>query len=90
MQGPTKPVCRPDESCEEPAPGVVLEFRRSGRLNARVESTQSGAYSVTLRPGLYYVRASQTPLAKTLRPHTVRVPRGRIARVTFHLETKLQ
>lgn len=91
MKGPTKPVCRVDEPCEEPAAGVVLQFRRSGTpLVARVTTTRTGTYSVRLRPGLYAVKAAQTRLAKTLTPQTVRVPRGRVARVEFHLDTGIQ
>ena len=90
MKGPTKPVCRIDESCEAPAAGVVLQFRRSGTLVARATTTQTGTYSVRLRPGLYAVKASQTRLAKTLTPQTVRVLRGRVARVEFHLDTGIQ
>jgi hypothetical protein len=90
MKGPTKPVCRVDESCEAPAAGVVLQFRRSGTLVARATTTQTGTYSVRLRPGLYAVKAAQTRLAKTLTPQTVRVLRGRVARVEFHLDTGIQ
>ena len=90
MKGPTKPVCRVDESCEAPAAGVVLQFRRSGTLVARATTTQLGTYSVRLRPGLYAVKAAQTRLSKTLTPQTVRVPRGRVARVEFHLDTGIQ
>ena len=90
VKGPTKPVCRVDEPCEAPAAGVVLQFRRSGSLVARATTTQTGTYSVRLRPGIYTVKASQTRLAKTLTPTTVSVPRGRVARVEFHLDTGIQ
>ena len=90
MEGPTKPVCYVGDPCEKPAAGVVLEFRRSGVLLAKVRTTQTGTYSVRLRRGYYRVTATHTPLAKTLTPRIVKVPRGRIARIDFHLDTGIQ
>jgi hypothetical protein len=90
MQGPTKPICQVGDPCEEPAPGVILVFSRSGKVAGRAKSNQSGAYSLKLRPGRYYVRATHTPLAKTLKPTSIRVPRGRFSRITFHLDTGIQ
>ncbi|HKB19877.1 MAG TPA: hypothetical protein VKC65_02610, partial [Gaiellaceae bacterium] len=54
MRGPTTPVCY-DDSCEAPAKGLVLQFRRNGQITARVTTSQTGRYHVTLRPGLYAV-----------------------------------
>jgi hypothetical protein len=90
MEGPTRPVCHVGEPCEKPAAEVVLEFRRSGVLVARARTTQTGTYSVRLRRGYYRVRATHTPLAKTLTPCTVKVPRDRFARVDFHLDTGIE
>ena len=50
MRGPTQPVCRVDEPCEEPARGVKLVFSRSGKVVARATTNQKGWYRVTLRP----------------------------------------
>ena len=87
-RGPTMPVCRVGEPCEEPAVGVVLEFRRTGVLNARVKTGRAGAYTVRLRPGAYAVTTSPPRrVGSTLSPRVVRVPSGRLARVNFFLDT---
>jgi hypothetical protein len=91
MRGPTSPVCFETEPCEEPAAGVVLQFRRSGTLVARARAGPAGGYSVRLRPGLYAVRTGQVAHIGTgLTPDVVRVPRGRLARVVFHIDTGIQ
>jgi hypothetical protein len=91
MQGPTKPICRENEPCEEPARGVVLRFTRAGSVVARVRTSGRGTYSVRLRPGTYAVTTVPRRRVGTgLTPRTVRVPRGRIARRDFHLDTGLQ
>jgi len=90
MQGPTKPVCRSDDQCEEPARGIVLAFMRDGKVVAQVKTTSSGTYSVRLKPGSYTVRVPGRRVGTGLSPRIVRVPRGRIARVDFHLDTGLQ
>ena len=83
------PVCRTD-SCEEPASGVLLRFTRAGRVVTTVKSTSSGRYSVRLRAGTYRVKAVARPIGTGLAPRVVRVPRGRMARVDFHLDTGAQ
>jgi len=91
MRGPTSPVCFEAEPCEEPAAGVVLQFRRSGTLVTRARTGPAGGYSVRLRPGLYAVRTGQVAHVGTgLTPDAVRVPRGRLARVDFHVDTGIQ
>jgi hypothetical protein len=90
LQGPTKPVCLNDDPCEEPARGVLLQFTRDGKVVAEVKTTSSGAYSVRLRAGRYTVRAPRQRIGTGLTPKVVRVPRGRIARVDFHLDTGRQ
>ena len=82
-------VCRTD-SCEEPAGGVLLRFTRAGRVVTTVKSTSEGRYSVRLRAGLYRVKVPARPAGTGLAPHLVRVPRGRIAHVDFHLDTATQ
>jgi carboxypeptidase family protein len=82
------PVCRTD-SCEEPAAGVLLRFTRAGRVVTTVKSTSSGRYSVRLRAGTYRVKAPRA-VGAGLAPRVVRVPKGRIARVDFHLDTGTQ
>jgi hypothetical protein len=90
MRGPTKPVCEDPEPCEEPAVGVVLHFSQDGRVVARVRTVRGGRYSVRLRRGRYAVTTRIRRPGSGLTPRTVRVPRGRIARVDFHLDTGIQ
>jgi hypothetical protein len=90
MQGPTGPVCRSDDSCEEPAGGIFLQFRRGGRVVAEVKTTRAGRYTVRLRAGSYAVKTPRRRVGSGLTPRVVRVPRGRIARVDFHLDTGIQ
>ena len=89
LREPTAPVCR-DDPCEEPAPGVVLRFTRAGKVVAEVKTTSAGRYSVRLRAGSYGVKAPGRRVGTGLRPRIVQVPRGRIARVDFHLDTGIQ
>lgn len=89
MRGPTKPICRITEPCEEPAVGVVLQFRVGDRLVTSVRTGNEGRYKVRLRRGTYAVtRARRGP--GDLTPRTVRVPRGRMSRVDFHIDTGIQ
>jgi hypothetical protein len=90
MQGPTTPVCRADDPCEEPAVGVLLQFRRGGKVVAQVKTTGAGKYSVRLRASSYSVTAPSRRIGTGLTPRVVRVPRGRIAKVDFHLDTGIQ
>jgi hypothetical protein len=90
MQGPTTPVCRVDDSCEEPARGVLLQFKRADKVVAEVKTTRTGMYSVRLRAGSYSVRAPRRRIGTGLTPRVVRVPRGRIAKADFHLDTGIQ
>jgi hypothetical protein len=90
MQGPTKPVCHVDEPCEAPARGVLIQFSRNGKVAAEVKTTQTGRYAVRLQPGSYAVKAPKRRIGSGLTPRVVRVPRGRIAKVDFHLDTGIQ
>jgi hypothetical protein len=90
-RGPTTPVCQDSEPCEEPAPGVVLQFRRAGSLVAQTRTGSAGGYRVKLRPGTYAVTTPTRPRVGTgLTPRAARVPRGRVARVDFHIDTGIQ
>lgn len=89
MRGPTKPVCTETEPCEEPAVGVVLQFKQGGRVVAQVKTGRAGRYTVRLRRGRYAVTTPRRRVGTGLTPRTVRVP-GRLARVDFHLDTGLQ
>jgi hypothetical protein len=90
MQGPTRPVCHVGDPCEKPAGGVLLEFRRGGKVVAEVKTTSAGRYSVKLKAGSYAVKAPRRPVGTGLTPRVVRVFRGRIAKVNFHLDTGIQ
>jgi hypothetical protein len=90
MRGPTTPVCREAEPCEEPAAGVVLRFVRGNVVVARVKTGSAGGYRVKLRPGRYAVTTPRRGPGTGLTPRVVRVPSGRIARVDFFLDTGLQ
>lgn len=89
-RGPTTPVCREGEPCEEPAVGVVLEFRRTGVVKARVKTGRAGVYTVRLRPGAYAVTVSPRRVGTQLTPRVVRVPSGRLARVDFSIDTGIR
>jgi len=89
MRGPTTPVCHND-SCEVPAEGLVLQFRRNGLLKAQVKTTQTGTYRILLRPGTYAVTTPTLRPPQKLTPWLVRVPRGRVARVDLNVDTGLQ
>ena len=88
MRGPITPVC--DTSCEAPARGLVLQFRRDGKLKARVTTSRTGRYLVRLRPGTYAVTTPNLRPREQLTPQVVRVPRGRVEHVDLHLDTGLQ
>jgi hypothetical protein len=90
MRGPTMPVCRMNDPCEEPAVGIVLQFRRDGHVAAQVRTGRAGRYTVRLRRGRYAVTTLRRGPGTGLTPRTVRVPAGRLARVDFHLDTGIQ
>jgi hypothetical protein len=90
MRGPTSPVCRQDEPCEEPAAGVVLRFSRAGTVVARVKTGPKGGYAIRLGRGTYRVTTAHARLGGGLSPRLVSVPRGRVARVDFFLDTGIQ
>jgi len=88
MRGPTTPIC--DDSCEVPAKGLVLQFKRNGQIKAQVTTSRTGSYLVKLRPGRYAVTTPKLRPREQLTPHLVRVPRGRIGRLDLQLDTGLQ
>ena len=90
MESPTTPVCRSEDSCERPAKGLLLQFKRGGKVVAEVRTTQKGKYSVALKGGRYVVKAPKRRIGAGLTPKVVRVPQGRIAKVDFHLDTGIQ
>ena len=90
MRGPITPVCRVGVPCDAPAAGVVLVFSRSGRAVARTTTGRNGGYRLTLRPGRYGVTTARRGIGSGLTPRTVVVPRYRVARVDFKLDTGIR
>lgn len=90
MRGPTQPVCRVDEPCEEPARGVKLVFSRSGKVVARATTNQKGWYRVTLRPGRYAVTTGNPRVARNFSPKTAMVPKDRVKRMDFDIDTGIR
>jgi hypothetical protein len=90
MRGPIVPVCRADAPCDEPAANVVLLFTRFGRVVARTTTGRDGGYRLTLLPGKYGVRTTTRTLGSGLSPRIVTVPRYRVARVDFAIDTGIR
>jgi hypothetical protein len=91
MEGPITPVCKIGVPCERPVAGLVLEFKRAGRVVARVKTTAQGSYRVRLRAGTYAVTTTPPRRIGTgLTPKSVRVRKARMARRDFHLDTGLR
>jgi hypothetical protein len=90
MRGPTQPVCRVTEPCEEPARGVRLVFSRAGKVVARATTNQKGWYRVTLRPGRYAVSTQNPRVSKNLSPKSATVPTGSVKRVDFDIDTGIR
>ena len=90
MRGPTQPVCRVSDPCEEPAKGFTLVFSRAGKVIARTKTNQKGWYRVTLRPGRYEVRANNRVLSQGLWPRLATVPKYRVKRVDFDIHTGIR
>ena len=90
MRGPTQPVCRITEPCEEPARRVRLIFSRAGKVVARATTNQKGWYRVTLRPGGYAVTTQNPRVAKNLTPKRATVPKDRVKRLDFDIDTGIR
>jgi hypothetical protein len=90
MRGPTQPVCRVNEPCEEPAAGVRLVFYRSGKVVARARTNQKGWYGVTLRPGRYAVSTMNPRVAKNFTPKSAAVPKTGVKRQDFNIDTGIR
>ena len=89
-RGPTQPVCREGVPCEAPAANVVLRFSRSGLVVARATTGPKGGYRVLLAPGRYAVSTARRTIGVGLTPGAAAVPRGKIARLDFHLDTGIR
>lgn len=89
LEGPNAPICI-REPCWGPAPGVMLAFSQNGRVVARVTTNRKGQYRLSLRPGSYAVRTPRERFTKVPAPARARVPRGRVARVGFKIDSGIQ
>ena len=90
MRGPITPVCMVGVPCSKPAANVVLVFSRGGRVVARTTTRRDGGYRLTLQPGRYSVRTTIRTLGSGLSPRIVVVPRNRVGRVDFDLDTGIR
>jgi hypothetical protein len=90
-RGPTMPVCRVDDPCEEPAARVTIVFAQNGTEIARKKTTERGTYRVQLAAGVYSVRvAPPSRLGRTITPAHVRVLAGRMRTVRFSIDTGIR
>jgi hypothetical protein len=87
---PSRPVCIEGQPCSKPAPGVLIVFRRNGHVAARVTTRSDASYRQLLTPGTYAVVAPRYHFGAGVTPHTVRVPRGRIAHVDLEIDSGIQ
>ena len=77
--------------CDRPVGGLLLEFKRGDRVVARVRTTAKGTYRLTLRAGVYAVTTvPRRRIGTGLSPKIVRVPKARMGRRDFHLDTGLR
>ena len=63
---------------------------RAGRVVARTTTRQDGGYRLTLKPGRYSVRTKIRTLGSGLSPRIVVVPRNRVSRVDFDIDTGIR
>jgi hypothetical protein len=87
---PTRPVCIEGQPCTKPAAHVLVVFRRDGVVVRRVTTGARGWYKVLLRPGIYTVVAPRYVIGSGVTPRTVRVWKGRVARVDLEIDTGIQ
>jgi carboxypeptidase family protein len=89
-RGPITPVCRQGQPCDVPAPGVKLVFTRSGKVVATATTNAKGWYRITLRPGRYAVRTNRRGFERRTQPAATTVPRDRIVRRDFFIDTGIR
>jgi hypothetical protein len=85
------------QSCEHARRGrharracVVVRCCRRSHVISTVKTGAAGRYTVRLRGGTYPVTTPQPPVGRGLTPRVARVPKGRVARVDFDLDTGIQ
>ena len=87
---PTRPLCIEDQPCSKPAPGVLLVFRREGRIVSRVTTRADGTYRLMLPPGGYAVLAPEYGRGSGVTPRVVRIVKGCHRRVDLEIDTGIQ
>lgn len=87
---PTMPVCVAGQPCSKPAAGVTLTFVRQGTPVRSVVTSKTGSYRVRLRPGFYTVKLTTRSRIQRLKPYTVKVSRGVMARRNFVIDTGIR
>lgn len=60
VRGPTQPVCRQDDPCEDEPFAALFQVRRAGVIVAQFQSDEAGEFSVALAPGDYIVVPDST------------------------------
>lgn len=90
LRGPITPLCDVDRACSKPAAGVKLTFLRHGRPVTSIVTSSTGRYRVRLLPGSYSVRAATASRIEHMRPTSVAVRRGVIARRNFFIDTGIR
>ena len=83
--GPITPVCQVGVPCDKPAAAVRLSFVRKGHAFAATTSA-SGAYRISLQPGIYVVSASA---GMSLRPRAINV-RAPKTKLDFAIDTGIR
>ena len=84
--GPITPVCHEGTPCSKPAVRVVLTFTRGASV-VLAKTDAHGRYRVSLRPGVWKVRAS---IGMSMRPATFTVPRAATATRNFAIDTGIR
>jgi hypothetical protein len=92
FQGPLQPVCRQNESCEGPAPGVRLTFTAERRSipPAHVTTKSDGSYRILLTAGVYAVRTDRRVFGRVPFPARVKVRLGHVDHLDFRIDTGIR
>jgi hypothetical protein len=85
--GPTAPVCRAGEPCTKPATGVLLTFTHGARRVSTHTDRTTGRYRVTLRAGVWSVRASA---GMRIAPALVNIATARVTVRNFLIDTGIR
>jgi hypothetical protein len=90
VRSPVTPICRAGVPCSAPAAHVRLTFMRNGVAVRSVVTTSTGAYRVTLAPGLYRVVLPRSMRLARPEPRLVTVTRGASRRLILTIDTGIR